>query len=82
VISLRLLSFVGAALVAACGESVDQADVGYDDGYAVGYNTACEIRTTLISGNFENVEYASAYARGQTDGIIACNEDRRAGQRR
>jgi hypothetical protein len=75
--SLRVLVVVTGVFTAACGDDVDQGDLGYDDGYAVGYNTACEIRTTLIAGNFENNEYATAYGRGQTDGIIACNEDRR-----
>lgn len=66
-------------LVVAC-ESGDEAyDRGYDDGYAVGYNTTCEIRATMISGDWSSADYSRGYADGQTEGTIACNEDRRAG---
>ena len=65
--------------LAACSNAEEHADVGYDDGYAVGYNTACEIRATLIDGEFENKHYAAAFARGQSDGIVACQADRNAG---
>lgn len=65
--------------LAACSNAEERTDVGYDDGYAVGYNTACEIRATLIDGDFANEHYAAAYARGQSDGIVACQADRKAG---
>ena len=73
VLALGLNALVG------CADPDERTDVGYSDGYAVGYNTACEIRATLIDGDFENKHYAAAYASGQTDGIIACNADRAAG---
>lgn len=64
--------------LAACGSHADERyDLGYSDGYAVGYNTACEIRTTLIEGDWKNEDYSGGYADGQTAGVIACNEDRR-----
>jgi hypothetical protein len=66
--------------LAGCDDPEERYDVGYDDGYAVGYNTACEIRATLIEGDFDNSDYASGYAAGQTDGIAACNADRKARQ--
>lgn len=66
--------------LAAC-DSEEKKDAGYSDGYAVGYNTACEIRATLINGDFDNASYAAAYANGQTDGIVACNADKAAGRR-
>lgn len=72
-------SIVGVLLLAAC-ESGDEAyDRGYDDGFAVGYNTACEIRATMIAGDWSNADYSRGYADGQTDGTVACNRDRRAG---
>ena len=55
-------------------------DEGYSDGYAVGYNTACKIRATLITGEFDNADYAKGYSSGQTAGIVACNRDRAAGK--
>ena len=71
-----------ALLTAACGESSEQKydqafDRGYSDGYAVGYNTACEIRATLIEGDWGNSGYSAGYAAGNTDGTIACSRDRR-----
>ncbi len=52
-------------------------DSGYDDGYAVGYNTTCEIRGTLIAGEWGNKHYSRGYADGIVDGIKACIADRR-----
>lgn len=66
--------------VAGCEDADERYDVGYDDGYAVGYNTACEIRATLIEGDFDNADYAKGYADGQIDGIAACNADKKAGR--
>lgn len=37
--------------LAACGDGLGE-DEGYKDGYAVGYNTACEIRATMVHGAF------------------------------
>jgi hypothetical protein len=67
-------------LLSSCADSEERYDVGYDDGYAVGYNTACRIRATLIEGDFDNTDYARGYAEGQSAGIVACNKDRQAGQ--
>jgi hypothetical protein len=71
---------LAALLVAGCADSDAAYDRGYSDGYAVGYNTACEIRATMIEGDWGNSHYARGYADGQSDGTIACNADRRAGQ--
>jgi len=68
-----------AVVLSGCDDAEDRYDVGYDDGYAVGYNTACEIRATLIEGDFDNSDYARGYAEGQTDGIMACNANKRSG---
>ena len=66
-------------LMAGCSDRAEREDVGFDDGYAVGYNTACEIRATLIEGDFKSDAYAKAYARGIEAGIAACQADRKRG---
>lgn len=68
--------FALAVLLAGCSNAEEREDVGYDDGYSVGYNTTCQIRATLIDGDFKNEAYATAYARGLSDGIVACQTDR------
>ena len=50
----------------------ERFDVGYSDGYAVGYNTECKIRATLIEGDFENADYSRGYYLGLSDGATAC----------
>lgn len=61
--------------LAACssGESYDSAyDRGYSDGYAVGYNTTCEIRATMISGDWETQGYRPGYDSGYQAGATQC----------
>ena len=53
---------------------------GYDDGYAVGYNTACEIRATIITGDWSNASYSEGYADGVDNGIKDCIKSRRSKQ--
>jgi hypothetical protein len=77
-----LLAVLAAFLIlSGCDDPDERYDVGYSDGYAVGYNTTCEIRRTLVEGDFGNEDYARGYADGQSDGSIACNSDKRAGRR-
>lgn len=71
------LAFAVALL--GCEDADEAYDRGYNDGYAVGYNTACEIRATLIDGDWASANYSRGYSDGQTDGIIACNADKRKG---
>jgi uncharacterized lipoprotein len=72
--SLSFIPLLLVASLAACGESKESSyDRGYDDGYAVGYNTACKIRTTLISGDWDNPDYSRGYADGNSAGVAACN---------
>jgi hypothetical protein len=59
--------------LAACN-SRDWADVGYSDGYAVGYKETCKIRATLIEGKWNNKEYKNAYELGSGDGAAACRK--------
>jgi len=64
-----------------CDDPNERYYMGYSDGYAVGYNTTCEIRRTLVERDFGNEDYARGYADGQSDGSIACNTDKKAGRR-
>ena len=68
-------------LISGCDDSDERYDAGYSDGYAVGYNTACKIRATMIEDDFDDANYSRGYAFGMEDGIIGCNADRRAGRR-
>lgn len=75
----RLVFFLAVLLaVSGCIEddSDERLDVGYSDGYAVGYNTECKIRATLIEGDFDNADYSRGYYAGLTDGAEACRRDR------
>ena len=57
-------------------EASEAYDRGYSDGFAAGYNTACEIRSTIISGDWEIESYSEGYAYGHDAGIRQCNLDR------
>ena len=74
---LTALSSLG---ISGCTDSDKSYDSGYSDGYAVGYNTACQIRATLIEGDWDNAAYSRGYAEGQSEGTIACNNDRESGE--
>ena len=59
-----------------CGESADSRyDSGYNDGYAVGYNTTCEIRATMIEGDWDDKNYSEGYRDGLLDGSVDCREE-------
>ena len=73
-----ILLAAALSLLSACGEDAESRyQAGYGDGYAVGYNTACEIRATLIDGDWNNKHYSKGYLDGNEHGIAACNADRR-----
>ena len=57
-------------------DSYERLDAGYSDGYAVGYNTECKIRATLIEGDFDNADYSRGYYAGLADGAAACRRDK------
>lgn len=70
-------ALICAFVLSACGpDPEERADVGYDDGYAVGYNTTCKIRATLIEGDWDNEDYTQAYELGYADGAAACKAER------
>jgi hypothetical protein len=58
--------------LAACRPEEDRRDEGYNDGFAVGYNTACQRRAGPLEGDWDNASYSEGYADGVTDGILAC----------
>lgn len=59
---ISLLITMAVALYACDNSNPERSrDIGYSDGYAVGFNTTCEIRKTLIDGDFDNPDYANAY---------------------
>ena len=63
--------------IISCADPKELYDAGYGDGFAVGYNTTCEIRTTLVEGHWENKDYARGYRIGNEAGSLACIRDKR-----
>ena len=49
-------------------------DLGWDDGHASGYNTTCEIRSTIIEGAWDNIAYSIGYSEGYAAGAKECRE--------
>lgn len=64
-------------LLSSCVDSDERLDVGYDDGYAVGFNTTCKIRATLVEGDWKNKDYKRGYDSGYRAGAIACRNSKR-----
>lgn len=76
--SIRKAILFGIVFVslAGCEDSDARFDTGYSDGYAAGFNTACEIRATLIEGDWDDENYSRGYSDGQTAGIVDCNNSK------
>jgi hypothetical protein len=72
VLNKGLCIYVCFAALVGCDQFRDKSDIGYSDGYAVGYNTTCEIRATLVEGDWRNKSYSQGYDRGYIDGANAC----------
>ena len=64
--------FLPLLLMGCFGSSDEDRSRGYSDGYAAGYNTTCNIRATLISGEWSNSDYTSGYNQGYAAGAYAC----------
>ena len=71
--SLRTLFLAVVLAAAGCEDKAAEYDSGHSDGYAVGYNTACQIRRTLIEENWSSESYSKGYSVGMVAGINACN---------
>jgi len=70
------LFFVLAIASCSSGETYDSAyDRGFSDGYAVGYSTTCEIRATMISGDWDTEGYKAGYDAGYYSGADQCRID-------
>jgi hypothetical protein len=54
------------SVLVACDDGKDWASAGYQDGYASTFNTACNIRQSLIHAKWDNPKYAEGYARGSS----------------
>ena len=70
---LLVVAFIIFAVYTFITPSPDERfDTGYSDGYASGYNTTCEIRATLVEGDWENQHYKSRYIQGRSAGAADC----------
>ena len=77
----KALLFVLALTAVGCGESAKERaearyDAGWNDGYAAGYNTICEIRATLIEGDWDDSNYSSGPRDGYAEGARDCRNGR------
>ena len=63
-------------LLVGCDSSDSRYDSGYSDGYASGYNTTCEIRATMIEGDWSDENYSRGYNDGYSDGSRDCRNNR------
>lgn len=75
---MRIIIFaVLAAALSGCWESAEaRFDSGYGDGYAAGYNTTCEIRSTMVEGAWDDEDYSRGYSVGYSAGSAACLSSR------
>lgn len=73
-----VILFFAVLFILGCGESDDaRYEAGYDDGSAVGYNTTCKKRVTMIAGDWDDPNYSKGYADGLRDGIRDCQKERK-----
>ena len=71
-ITIVVIAAVLFTLLSASADPDERYDAGYSDGYAVGFNTTCEIRATLIEGDWDNKDCSRGNAVGNDAGSIAC----------
>ena len=67
-----LIAFSLLFILQGCSSSDEDYDYGYGDGYGAGYNTTCNIRSTMIKADWDNKNYSSGYRDGYADGARAC----------
>lgn len=59
-------------LLQGCSSSDSDYDEGEGDGYAAGYNTTCNIRATMVKGDWDNKDYSEGYKDGYAAGSFDC----------
>ena len=64
-------------VLSGCSSSDSNYDYGYNDGYAAGYNTTCNIRATMIKGDWDDEDYSKGYRIGYGDGAFDCRNRKR-----
>ena len=73
------LTVLCTILLTGCKARLGQ-DEGYSDGYAAGYNTECQIRATLVHGEWDNAKYKAGYDAGYAAGAADCRRARNQGR--
>ena len=61
--------------IQGCSLDSNDYDSGYSDGYAVGYNTQCNLRSTMVKGDWDNLEYSKGYKEGYSSGSFDCEHN-------
>jgi len=74
---MKPILILALLLLTSCGDAEERLDVGYDDGYAAGFNTTCKIRATLIEGDWGNKDYTRGYNSGYRAGSFACKNSKK-----
>ena len=69
---MRQAFLLALLVLSGCSDADERYDVGYDDGYAEGYNTTCQIRATMVEGDWEDENYSQGYMHGRNDGARDC----------
>jgi len=59
-------------MMLGCSHDEKTFETGYDDGYAEGFNTQCEVKKISIFGHWDSPEYSKGYKEGRKDGVRAC----------
>jgi len=70
-----IISFLFFITVSGCQNAESRYDSGYDDGYATGYNTTCQIRATLVEGDWNDKNYMLGYRDGYAAGALDCKQN-------
>ena len=70
-----VMSLVLAIMLVGCDSADERYEAGYDDGFAAGYNSECESRSTLIEGDWGDADYTRGYNDGDFDGRKQCRSD-------
>ena len=73
----RLALILSFMILSACGKSPSaRYDAGYGDGYAEGYNTTLQSRSTMVEGAWDDENYKRGYDEGRAEGVRAALEKR------